>query len=185
MPFIRAKTRKNAKKLSRPERQQTSRTYYYLVESYRENGRVRQRTIAYLGRYSSVEDALARIPRDIARLKDQDLPWRCQQRDKAKAAYEEKLARFSKPFVFNERWWGSRHQQEREYREERQPQGRLWKRLRVATNKYREQEQSINGALSYVAELEARLAKLQALSNPDGSAHESGPGATFVGTTTV
>jgi hypothetical protein len=103
MPFIRAKTRKNAKKLSWPDRQPTNRTYYYLVESYRENGRVRQRTIAYLGRYSSVEDALTRLPKDIERWKDQDLPWRCQQRDKAKAAYEEELARFSKPFVFNER----------------------------------------------------------------------------------
>ena len=32
--------------------------YYQLVESYRENGKVRQRTLAHLGEYLTVEEPL-------------------------------------------------------------------------------------------------------------------------------
>jgi len=63
MAYIRAKQRtyKHAKRppwlRQRPER--TTRTYYYVVESYRnEAGKVRQRTLAYLGKYPTVEEAL-------------------------------------------------------------------------------------------------------------------------------
>src|ERR687891_658281 len=51
--------------LHHPSWQPHIKTYHYLVESYRENGQVRQRTLAYLGEYSSVEEALAGLPVDI------------------------------------------------------------------------------------------------------------------------
>lgn len=35
------------------------REYYYLVENYRQSGKVRQKTLAYLGPCSSVEGAIA------------------------------------------------------------------------------------------------------------------------------
>jgi len=44
---------------------QGDRTYYYLVETYREGGRVRQRALAYLGEYPKVEEAVAQLPRRI------------------------------------------------------------------------------------------------------------------------
>jgi hypothetical protein len=46
MPFIRTKLVKGI-------------AYYYLVESYREDGKVRQRVLAYLGKHSTVNAALA------------------------------------------------------------------------------------------------------------------------------
>src|SRR5574341_774341 len=39
--------------------------FYYLVENYRESGRVKQRTIAYLGSYPTVETAIAGIEHEI------------------------------------------------------------------------------------------------------------------------
>jgi hypothetical protein len=83
MPFIRAKHQKSRGR---------ERTYYYLVESYRDNGRVRQKTLAYLGKYPSVEDALALLPQDIERWKEKTLPMVRRWRDEAKAIYEEELA---------------------------------------------------------------------------------------------
>ena len=41
------------------------RTYHYLVECHRAAGTVRQRVLAYLGRYASVPEALEGIPREI------------------------------------------------------------------------------------------------------------------------
>jgi hypothetical protein len=42
------------------------RTYHYLVRNERVDGRVRQRVIAYLGKYPTVELALERLTRDVA-----------------------------------------------------------------------------------------------------------------------
>jgi hypothetical protein len=44
-------------------------TYYQLVESRRVNGQPRQRLIAHLGPYRSVDDALLYLPRRIRSLK--------------------------------------------------------------------------------------------------------------------
>ncbi len=41
------------------------REYHQLVESYRENGRVRQRVLTHLGRYANVDAALEGLPRSI------------------------------------------------------------------------------------------------------------------------
>lgn len=49
MAFIRAKTR---------QRRDGTRTFYYVMQSYREEGRVRQQVIAYLGRCPTVETAI-------------------------------------------------------------------------------------------------------------------------------
>ena len=43
-------------------------TYYYLVSCVREGGKVRQRTLAYLGAYPTVDAALQGIPAEVARL---------------------------------------------------------------------------------------------------------------------
>ncbi len=42
------------------------REYYQLVEAYRENGKVRQRVLAHLGRSPNVDDALETLPQSIA-----------------------------------------------------------------------------------------------------------------------
>ncbi len=41
------------------------REYHQLVESYREDGKVRQRVLAHLGRYATVDEALDGLPRQI------------------------------------------------------------------------------------------------------------------------
>ncbi len=45
------------------------RTYHYLVESQRVNGVPRQRVIAYLGHYKTVEEAVVKLPKAITQLK--------------------------------------------------------------------------------------------------------------------
>jgi hypothetical protein len=46
-------------------RVQKSNGHYYLqiVENYRDGGRVRQRSVLYVGPYESIDDALHQIPR--------------------------------------------------------------------------------------------------------------------------
>ena len=44
-------------------------TYYYLMESYLEGSRVRKRTVAYLGKYPTVAEALVGLAADIERKK--------------------------------------------------------------------------------------------------------------------
>jgi hypothetical protein len=39
---------------------------HYLVQTFREGGKVRQRTVAYLGRFPTVGDALRELPAKIA-----------------------------------------------------------------------------------------------------------------------
>jgi hypothetical protein len=47
------------------------RTYHYLVESFRTSqGKVRHRTVAYLGEYATVDQALAELPLDIEECRD-------------------------------------------------------------------------------------------------------------------
>jgi hypothetical protein len=43
--------------------------YLQIVESYREDGKVRQRLVLYVGHYRSVEDALTLLPREISYLR--------------------------------------------------------------------------------------------------------------------
>ncbi len=39
--------------------------YYQVVEGYREGGKVKQRVLAYLGTYETVDKALEKLPRHI------------------------------------------------------------------------------------------------------------------------
>jgi hypothetical protein len=43
----------------------SGREYYQLVESFREGGKARQRVVAHLGKYTTVDKALADLPRRI------------------------------------------------------------------------------------------------------------------------
>ncbi len=52
-------------------KQQGGRVYHYLVAAERSGGRVRQKTVAYLGDYPSVEAALEGLPAEIAKLKEE------------------------------------------------------------------------------------------------------------------
>lgn len=45
-------------------------TSYSLVESRRENGRIKQAVLAHLGPYSTIETAFVRLRRDRSRLQD-------------------------------------------------------------------------------------------------------------------
>jgi hypothetical protein len=183
MSFVRAKKVKVKPKWWRREREDGNhyRVYHYLVESYRESGKVRQRTLAYLGEYPTVEEALARLPQEIERWTEKDLPWACRQRDEAKTAYQELIARAEKPLVIEENPFASRDFQERWHRKS-QAEFRD-KRIPRAERKYLAAERSVRFTQEHIAELEARLAKLQALSTSSCSAQEiPGPG-TSVGTT--
>ncbi len=51
------------------------RTYYQLVENRREDGKVRQKVLAYLGHYTSVEEALGALPVAIERNEKQAHEW--------------------------------------------------------------------------------------------------------------
>jgi len=64
--FTRSKTYESRS----PYSGRSERTYYYLVESYREGEKVHQRTVAYLGKYPTLAEALAGIPADIERKKN-------------------------------------------------------------------------------------------------------------------
>lgn len=57
MAYIRAKTYKRKRRPS--DKWPEHSTYYYVVQSYRVEGKVRQVTIAYLGEFSTVQEALA------------------------------------------------------------------------------------------------------------------------------
>lgn len=65
MPFVRGKTRRTDYAHDWRYIPPYTRTFYYLVENYREGGKVRQRTLAYLGKYPSVEEALAGLQNEI------------------------------------------------------------------------------------------------------------------------
>jgi uncharacterized tellurite resistance protein B-like protein len=141
------------------------KTYYYLVESYRENGKVHQRTLAYLGEYPTVEEALAGLPKEIEE-------WRkllltaYQQRDEALAYRKAALHEGPEPeFVKDYSAKTSIYQQELQHE----------RRLQLSTSRirYKQAEGHLSWVEKRVAALEDRLAKLQALSNSDGSAHEN------------
>jgi hypothetical protein len=153
------------------------RTYYYLVESYRESGKVHQRTLAYLGEYPTVEEALARLPQDIERWTEETLPRACRERDEAKAYYDAALGRGPAPefIVKHSQFSSPSWQQWRSYKASL--------RLPAARENYRQVERHVAWVQKHIAELEARLVKLQALSRPDRSAHELRSGPPFVGTT--
>jgi hypothetical protein len=158
MSFIRAKTQKSDYGES---------TYYYLVESYRDNGKVRHRTLAYLGKYPSVEAALEGLPQDIEKGKK----WLTRLQgwlDKDKADYEKEAARFNAT-------------SKEETAEERISRGfpkpvylyclsRRDRRLYSANREYRRCEHSVNSQQNYVATLEAKLAKLQKIGRAECSA---------------
>jgi hypothetical protein len=50
---------------------QNGRTYHYLVASERAGGRVRQKTIVYLGEYQTLDAALESLPVEIAKVKEE------------------------------------------------------------------------------------------------------------------
>ena len=154
MPFIRAKQHRAAL-----WREDPVRTYYYLVESYRDAGKVRQRTLAYLGRYPTVKEALTGLPAEIECWKN-DLLYRHRQLEEAKADYDAALG-VESSFSHAD----SGRYTQRLYR------ARL--KLCKATKNYRRAEPRVAWVQQQVTALEARLAKLQALSRPDCSAHES------------
>jgi hypothetical protein len=184
MSFIRAKQYKkgpnatrNAERLGRDP----VRTYYYLVESYREAGKVRQRTLAYLGEYPTVEEALTRLPVDIERRKKNLLSWSQPRLEEAKAAYQELIARAEKPLVIKEE---SRFPWQLQERWHRESQERLRDKLiPTAEREYLARERSVRFMQEWIGELESRLVKLQSLSTPSSSAHELADAEHFVGTT--
>lgn len=56
MAFIRTKQKKES-------------VYYYVVENVRESGKVRQKVIAYLGKCSTIDDAISFLTKHIEELK--------------------------------------------------------------------------------------------------------------------
>ena len=92
MAFIRAKQRTDKHKpraawyRKRPET--TTHTYYYVVESYRDDGgKVRQRTLAYLGKYPTVpealHDAMVRFVGASRRWANKEAKWRAELQELA------------------------------------------------------------------------------------------------------
>jgi len=74
MAYIRKKT---YKRKSRNGRQQPDGVYYYVVQTYRLEGKVKQQTVAYLGEHDTVEGAIRatlarklRLQRDLGYWKD-------------------------------------------------------------------------------------------------------------------
>jgi hypothetical protein len=43
------------------------REYYQVVEGYREDGKVKQRVLAHLGRHATIDEALEHLPSSIER----------------------------------------------------------------------------------------------------------------------
>jgi hypothetical protein len=183
MPFIRAKQHNRGPRATREAERRGRdpvRTYYYLVESYRESGKVRQRTLAYLGGYPSVEDALARLPQDIERCQE-SLPRAHRDQGRAAVAYQNLVDRAGEPLVYNERIFRSREFQERWHREFQAEL--INKHIPRAERKYLAAEREVRVTQEHIAELEARLVKLQSLSIPSCSAQEIPGAGTVVGTT--
>jgi hypothetical protein len=184
MPFIRAKQHKKGPRAAEDAERwgrDPVRTYYYLVETYREGGKVRQRTLAYLGKYPTVEEALTRLPVDIERRKNDVLPKLCRWRDEAQAAYQELIARAEKPLVIKE---GSNIPWQLQERWHREFQARLRDKLiPAAERKYLAEERSVRFMQDWILEMENRLAKLQSLLTPSRSAQRKAGGETSVGTT--
>ncbi|MHC4403112.1 MAG: hypothetical protein ACYTG0_25910 [Planctomycetota bacterium] len=50
-------------------------TYHYLVESVRENGKVKQKTLLYLGDYATIDAALEGLPKDVQRFNAKAEEW--------------------------------------------------------------------------------------------------------------
>jgi len=66
MAYIRAKIYKRKHRPS--DKWPEASTYYYVVQSYRVEGKVRQATLAYLGEFPTVEQALAHDLGSLARI---------------------------------------------------------------------------------------------------------------------
>jgi hypothetical protein len=56
-------------------------TYYYLVQSRRAGGKVRQKVVAYLGTYATVQEALEKIPAEVERLRQRAADYRASAED--------------------------------------------------------------------------------------------------------
>jgi hypothetical protein len=52
----------------RKKKTSSGKTQHYLVESRRENGKVRQKVLFYLGEHATAEEALAWLGEEVARL---------------------------------------------------------------------------------------------------------------------
>jgi hypothetical protein len=62
-------------------KKQGSHTYYYLVTTERTGRRIRQRVIAYLGKYKSLKEALAGLTDEISYLTAEAANWRKMAED--------------------------------------------------------------------------------------------------------
>ena len=60
--------------------------YLQIVENYRDEGRVRQRMVLYVGRYDNIDDALRRMPGDLRN-------WRARRTKITRIAGHEEFAR--------------------------------------------------------------------------------------------
>lgn len=163
MPFIRAKYYNmgpRATKEAERRGREPTRTYYYLVESYREGGKVRQRMLAYLGRYPTPEDALARIQGDLER----DERWLTSARESLAKAIEERdkaQARLGCTFQVDESSRSHWTWQERWFREDQRKIAE--KTLPRALRKVQEQEAHVRFCERGIAQLQALSEQLQAL----------------------
>jgi hypothetical protein len=124
-----------------------------------------------------VEDALARLPQDIERKKEH-LIRAHQQLDKATVYYEAALGVGPAPeFVAKHTRFSS-------------PTWRRWRNYRrdltlpVAEENYRTAERHVNHVHAHIAELEARLVKLQEISGQECSNQGRIRGYPPLGTTT-
>lgn len=74
MPYIRTKLVKGI-------------AYYYLVEGVREGGKVRQRVLLYLGKHSTVKEALAHWRKELKVAKDAESRKHARQMVRKLEAY--------------------------------------------------------------------------------------------------
>jgi hypothetical protein len=80
-------------------RVQKSNGHYYLqiVEDYRDGGRVRQRSVLYVGPYESIDDALHQIPRVSRYWRDRatlmDIEWMRAEAEADADALDERLGK--------------------------------------------------------------------------------------------
>jgi len=136
------------------------RTYYYLVETWREGGRIRQRSLAYLGKYFSLEDALAGLPDDIGKYRGRVEFWQ-NAADECEGKYRA--------------IWPSKEEIPRPRRSGLQIHNRL-------AGRYWRYQDNADAALKWAIEAEERLSKIQQVCE-GCSAHKKRAGSPMMGTT--
>lgn len=129
--------------------------FHYLVESRRDGGRVRQVTIAYLGEWPTVTEAIASIPSHVAELRADAVSYEARA-----ATYQQELG--GGPVPVPRPHVGSRTH-------------------RRLIRSYWFYQGRAKARLLWAHRWERQLEKLRAFAG--GSAHESCAGAPLVGTT--